>query len=76
MASVLTPGQIAARRSMTAAQERAFDVKAEKHFRSHREFPPGRNFRCWNREKDVQGDEAYRQNYDQIDWSNKSPSWA
>ncbi|MBT4876372.1 MAG: hypothetical protein HON48_14345 [Desulfobacula sp.] len=32
---------------MTAAQERAFDIKAEKHFRSQREIPKGRDFR-WN----------------------------
>jgi len=69
MTKQLTPGQIAARKRMTATQEVAFDRKAEKHFRSHRELPPGRNFRCWNREKDVTGDAAYRQNYDQIDWT-------
>ncbi|MCK9408274.1 MAG: hypothetical protein M0R68_03990 [Bacteroidetes bacterium] len=72
MSKDLTPGQIAARTRMTAAEERAFDVKAEKHFRGHRELPNGRNFRCWNREKDVAGDRAYRANYDQIDW-NTSP---
>ena len=75
MAGVLTPGQAAARKRMSAVEEKAFDLKAEKHFRSHRELPPGRNFRCWNREKDVQGDEAYRQNYDKINWNN-SPSLA
>ncbi len=76
MAEVLTPGQLAARKRMTAAEERAFDIKAERHFHSHRELPPGRSFRCWNREKDIQGDEAYRQNYDSIDWKIKSPSRA
>lgn len=64
----LTPLQRAARRTMTPAQERAFDIQVEKHFASHRELPSGRNFRCWNREKDVVGDAAYRQNYDLIDW--------
>ena len=64
----LTPGQLAARKRMTAAEEKVFDRKAEKHFQSHPELPSGRNFRCWNREKDVQGDAAYRQNYDMIKW--------
>jgi len=78
MTTTLTPGQIAARKRMTVAEERAFDVRAEKHFQSHRELPAGRNFRCFNRNKDVQGDEAYRQNYDQIDWNKEvnSPVWA
>lgn len=67
----LTPAQIAARKTMTPAEERAFDIKAEKHFASHRELPAGRNFRCWNREKDPIGDAAYRSNYDLIDWGNK-----
>jgi len=58
---------------MNAAQEAAFEAKAEKHFRSHRELPVGRNFRCWNRDKDVTGDRNYRQNYDQINWSEKVP---
>ena len=61
---------------MTPAQEAAFDAKVEKHFRSHRELPSGRNFRCWNRNKDVEGDRNYNQNYDQIDWSINSPAQA
>lgn len=65
---------------MNAAQEAALDAKIEKHFRSHRELPTGRNFRCWNRDKDIVGDKNYRINYDQIDWSAKvpetRPSWA
>ena len=69
MTQQLTPAQIAARRTMTPMQEAAFDKKVEKHFASHRELPPGRNFRCWNREKDVAGDAAYRENYDLIDWN-------
>ena len=52
--------------AMTAAQEKAFDAKVEKHFRSHRELPAGRNFTCWNREKNVAGDTEYRQNFDSI----------
>lgn len=58
-------------KNMTAAQEVAFDKAADKHFESHRELPVGRNFRCWNREKDIVGDRNYNENYDQIDWSKK-----
>lgn len=51
---------------MTPAQELAFERKVEQHFRSHRELPNGRNFRCWNRDKDIEGDRLYRENYDRI----------
>lgn len=65
---------------MNAAQEAAFEAKAEKHFRSHRELPSGRNFRCWNREKDVDGDRNYSRNYEDIDWTvdiaQIRPTWA
>ena len=60
---------------MTPAQEAAFEAKAEKHFKSHRELPPGRNFRCWNRVKDVIGDQLYREKYDSINWKT-SPAEA
>jgi len=52
--------------SLTAAQEAAFEKKAEKHFQSHRELPNGRNFTCWNRDKDVEADRRYRENFDAI----------
>jgi hypothetical protein len=64
---------------MTPQQEAAFDAKVEKHFRSHRELPNGRNFRCWNREANPEGDKLFRENYEQIDWNTPvvpSPSWA
>jgi len=61
---------------MTPAQEAVFDAKVEKHFQSHRELPPGRNFRCWNRDKDVVGERLYCENYDKIDWSTNSPAQA
>lgn len=51
---------------MTPQQEASFERKAEKHFKSHRELPTKRNFRCWNRDKDVQADRKYRQNFDKI----------
>lgn len=51
---------------MTRQEEAAFEAKAEKHFKGHRELPDGRNFRCWNRDKDVKGDANYRDNYDRI----------
>lgn len=49
-----------------AAAERALDAKLEKHFKHHRELPNGRNFRCWNRDKDVVADRKYRDNFDSI----------
>ena len=61
---------------MTPVQEAAFDAKVEKHFQSHRELPSGRNFRCWNREKDVVGEQLYYDNYDKIDWTVNSPAQA
>lgn len=68
---------------MTPQQEAAFEAKAEKHFRSHRELPNGRNFRCWNRNADPIGDANFRTNFDLIDWKTvevntgvESPSWA
>ena len=66
---------------MTPHQEATLDAKIEKHFRSHRELPNGRNFRCWNRNADPEGDTNFRSNYDQIDWSTPvqevpSPTWA
>ncbi|WP_027178776.1 hypothetical protein [Maridesulfovibrio bastinii] len=53
---------------MTPSQERAFDAKVEKHFRSHRELPPGRNFRCWNRTESDEDRENFSRNYDLIRW--------
>jgi hypothetical protein len=50
--------------NLSAAQEAAFERKAEKHFRSHRELPNGKNFRCWNRDADPEADKKYRDNYD------------
>lgn len=51
---------------MTPQQEAAFERKAEKHFRSHRELPVGRNFWAWNRDKDNAADEKFRENFDSI----------
>ncbi|MCP3941521.1 MAG: hypothetical protein GY710_08580 [Desulfobacteraceae bacterium] len=34
-------------RDLTAAQERQFDIQTERHFRTQRELPTGRDFR-WN----------------------------
>ena len=61
-------------KGLTAAEEAAFDRKAEKHFKSHRELPSGRNFRCWNRNKDVEGDRKYLANYDAKFRGGKSSS--
>lgn len=57
---------------MTPQQEAVLDRKIEKHFRSHRELPNGRNFTCWNRERDVEADRRYLTNYDQVFRKNKS----
>ena len=51
---------------MTEREEAAFEAKADKHFKSHRELPKGRNFTCWNREKNTKGDKKYRNNFDAI----------
>jgi hypothetical protein len=70
----MTPQQEAASR-MTPQQEAVFEAKAEKHFRSHRELPVGRNFRCWNRNADPIGDANFRKHYDEI-FKVTSPSQA
>lgn len=49
-----------------AAEERALDAKIEKHFRSHRELPNGRNFWAWNRDHRPDDDRKYRENFDRI----------
>lgn len=48
------------------AIERNFDAQTERHFKSHRPVPNGRNFRCWNHEYKPEEDRAYRQNFDSI----------
>ena len=52
---------------MTRAEEAAFEKKAEKHFRSHRELPTGRDFR-WNQPHHhaIAGDKNFRENFDRI----------
>lgn len=52
--------------NLSAANEAIFEKKAERHFKSHRELPSGRNFTCWNRDKDVEADRKYRENFDSI----------
>lgn len=49
---------------MTPEQERVFDAKVEKHFKSHRELPNGKNFLYWNRDRDPVADQKYKDNYD------------
>jgi len=49
-----------------AAIERAEDAAFEKHFRSHRGVPNGRNFRWWNADQDKGADRRYRKNFDRI----------
>lgn len=49
------------------ADVETFKKKREKHFRSHRELPPGRDYR-WNVMRYITKKErdAYRKNYDSI----------
>lgn len=47
------------------AIERAEDAKIERHFKSQRELPSGRNFR-WNMSLDKKGEKLYRDNFDNI----------
>lgn len=50
---------------MTPQEERMWEAKIEKEFRSQRELPNGRNFRYWNHEKDpAPADKKYRRNFD------------
>ena len=51
---------------MTEQEEARFEAQAERYFKSHRELPPGRNFTCWNREKNTKGDKKYRSNFDKV----------
>ena len=52
---------------MTRHEEAVFEAKAERHFRSHRELPRGRDFRWntfrFNNEADLA---HYRHNFDRI----------
>lgn len=48
------------------AVERSTDAQIEKHFRSHRELPAGKNFTCWNKEHDPGADQKYRDNFDRV----------
>ena len=51
-----------------AGRREAADTFAmDKYFaNTHKELPWGRNFRCFNREKDVVADRKYRANFDKI----------
>lgn len=51
---------------MTPQQEAAFEKKAEKHFKSHRDTPCGRNFTCWDHDETPETLKNYRKNFDNI----------
>jgi len=51
---------------MTRQEEAAFEAKAEKHFRSHRDVPSGRNFHTWEHEHDPEAEKKYRSNFDKV----------
>ncbi len=48
---------------MTPQQEAAFEAKAEKHFKSHREMPTGRSF-TWDHVETKESIDNYRSNFD------------
>lgn len=50
---------------MTPEQEKAFETRAEKHFKGQRELPNGRDFR-WNMTISKEQEEKYRINFDKI----------
>mgnify|MGYP001556254212 CR=1 FL=1 len=58
---------------MTPAEEKAFEKKAERHFKSQREIPNGRDYR-WNSYRFSQhemdngktADENFRDNFDSV----------
>ena len=52
---------------MTRTEEIAFEKQAEKHFKSQRELPNGRDFR-WNQPHwhAKAGDKKFRENFDKI----------
>lgn len=47
------------------ATEAVWERKADNYFKSHRELPPGRDFR-WNMEIDKSAEKTYRENFDEI----------
>lgn len=49
-----------------AAAERRLDAKIEKHFKSHRDVPNGRNFVFWEHDNDPVARRKYRENFDKI----------
>lgn len=52
---------------MTLQEEAAFEAKADKHFRSQRELPNGRDFR-WNTFRNITREDRdnYRRNFDLV----------
>ena len=48
------------------AQDNALDRKIEKHFRSHRDTPSGKNFACWDHDETPETITNYRQGFDSI----------
>lgn len=51
---------------MTPAQEAAFERKAEKHFKSHRPPPLGRNPIIWEQNHQPDADKKFRKNFDLV----------
>lgn len=57
-----------AKKAASRRAAEAFERKSEKHFRSERELPPGRDFR-WNKDTGswaAEAEDKYRANFDNI----------
>jgi len=50
---------------MTEQEEKVFEAKAEKYFKSHRELPCGRNFLCFQTVS-PESDKKYKENHSKI----------
>lgn len=65
-----------AMRSLTAAEDAAFEKQADKEMRSHRVFPNGRDFRCFNERFRTDNTGSFRDKYDDtFPASPGSPEW-
>ena len=51
---------------MTPAEEAAFERKAEKHFRSHRPTPAGRNVATWELRHQPESEKRFREKFDDV----------
>ena len=52
--------------SWTPETKKAINDKMEKHFRSHRDTPDGKNFVFWNKKPSKKEEASYRKGFDSI----------